>query len=413
MTTENAVIAPGSASAGQFVKTLQGATGVGFAEGFHVHKDWIATCKTYDQAMEALESARGERVDILTPRKNIMAEARGKDCVILIDGKPHTPTPHAMKQMAVPCRMDSKFLIDFMSPIMKTRTKDKVREEVVEHERDEQDAQVLADVLNNGFRRIDPDKKYRVRTYSDGTMRAFLTESYAEIDNRHYLEIIRSIIPDGMVSHFRGDADEIWANILIPDTIMDYPGDDSDYGGMITCSNSEIGSGSVNQSPSTFRSICLNGCIWGQSEGTKGRWVHRGDINYDELKKAVNENITTQIPLLTQFIDAMHEAKTFTFGNANLIQIIAAIAKANHITRQQAVNVVMQYNMFEHEHRNAFGVLNAFTRAGQFENPRTCIRFDGIGGSLANPKTWAKFTAMAETIDEEDILSIFGNGLKK
>ena len=49
------------------------------------------------------------------------------------------------------------------------------------------DAEVMAMLANNALRRLDPEKKYRLRTYTDGTCRAFVTDRYAPIDNRWYL----------------------------------------------------------------------------------------------------------------------------------------------------------------------------------------------------------------------------------
>ena len=60
-------------SEGDFVKTLKGQTGTGFADNTHVHKDWYATTISYDDAMENLQRAADDREDILAPAKNIDA----------------------------------------------------------------------------------------------------------------------------------------------------------------------------------------------------------------------------------------------------------------------------------------------------------------------------------------------------
>lgn len=403
------ILKPGSIAEGSFVRTLVGETGVGFQEGFHVHKDWFAKTMTYDQAHEKLESERGKRVDVMAERRHIEAVVDGETCKILVCGKAYNPTEHAMNQLGTNIDTSTYFLNAMRKPVTTYKTTKGVREDVVAYQRDQQDAEVLAGVINNGLRRVEPDKKFRVRTYEDGTMRAFLTESYAEIDNRKYLDIISSIIPDGRVSHFRGDPDEIYANILIPDTIMNFDDDDSDYGGMIACSNSEIGTGSARQHPSVFRSICLNGNIWGQTEGTKSKWVHRGGIDYLELAKAMHENINKQIPLLVPYIVAMQKAKELLFDETRVVQIIGAIAKDNNLPREQATEIIKQFNQFENNQRNAFGILNAVTRAGQFFGGRVCHQMDMIGGSLANGETWSKILKKGKTIDEKDLAKIFGH----
>lgn len=405
------VLKPGSINDGSFVRTLVGETGTGFQEGWHVHKDWFAKTMTYEQAQENLESERGKRVDVFAHRREIEAVVDGKDCKILVCGKAYNPTEHAMGQIGKNLKIGTQFLKEMREPITKYQTTKGVREDIVAHNRDERDAEILADVLNNGFRRVDPAKEFRVRTYDDGTMRAFLTDSYAEIDNRQYLDILSSIIPEGRVSHFRGDADEIFCNILVPDTIMKFDDDDSDYGGMIAASNSEIGTGTANQAPSVFRSICLNGNIWGQTEGTKAKWVHRGGIDYVKLAHAMHENINKQIPLLVPYITAMQEAKRLLFDKSRFVQIVGAIAKDNGIKREHALEIVKQFNQHESDNRNAFGVAAAITRAGQFFGARTCHKFDQIGGDVMVAKNWQKYVLKGATMDDADLAQIFGLGL--
>ena len=54
MTTEYQKLTPSSETRGdgQFVKTLQGQFGEGVQGGTHVHKDWWAKTKSYDQVMQ-------------------------------------------------------------------------------------------------------------------------------------------------------------------------------------------------------------------------------------------------------------------------------------------------------------------------------------------------------------------------
>ena len=54
---------------GSFVETLQGQTGVGFAENTRVHKDWWAKTQSYDETMESLQRGADEREDILEATK--------------------------------------------------------------------------------------------------------------------------------------------------------------------------------------------------------------------------------------------------------------------------------------------------------------------------------------------------------
>jgi hypothetical protein len=100
------------------------------------------------------------------------------------------------------------------------------------YERDEQDGNTLCTIINNAKRRLKSTKKYLWRTRQDGTLRAMLTDKYAIVNNEWLLEVWQRLIPGGRLSHWRGDSDTIYGNILIPDSIREE--DDSDYGGFLT-----------------------------------------------------------------------------------------------------------------------------------------------------------------------------------
>ena len=67
---------------------------------------------------------------------------------------------------------------------------------------------------------------------------------------------------------------------------------------MLSIGNCEIGKRRISQVPSLFRSICLNGCIWGQCKGKEIKKRHIGEIDLQELSYAIYENIEAQLPLL-------------------------------------------------------------------------------------------------------------------
>ena len=58
-------------------------------------------------------------------------------------------------------------------------------------------------------------------------MRAMLSNKYAIVNNQWMMEVIQEAVPNGMLSHWRGDADTMYGNVLIPDSIREE--DDSDY----------------------------------------------------------------------------------------------------------------------------------------------------------------------------------------
>jgi hypothetical protein len=257
---------------------------------------------------------------------------------------------------------------------------------------------------------VEADKQFRLRTYQDGTLRAFLTERYAPIDNRWYLERLENVLPSGRLSHWRGDADTIYGNILLPDTIIDYgQDDDTDYGGMISIGNCEIGTRRISQTPSIFRAICMNGCIWGQTKGKAISKVHRGTINLDDLAKAIRYNIEAQLPLLPDGIERFLGIKVHESGDVSMKNIIGAICSDKRLGRKESTEVLTQWVKYERTDRNLFGVVNAITRAGQEFDNTSWVKFDGLGGELLDMTEgrWSAIKQRADSYTDKEIEKVF------
>ncbi len=382
-------------SQGDFVRTLQGSTGVGFEKGTHVHKDWWAKTKTYEQVMQDAHVAVENREDILVAAKNISCVSENNDFYFkLNDGRKFRPTDHAIEQFSVRSGVTSSSFLREMRNIDSF---------------DSHDADTMATVAKNALRRVDPDKEFRLRTYTDGTCRAFVTDKYAPVDNRWYLETLAEFIPGGRFSHWRGDEDTIYGNILIPDTIMDYGSDDSDYGGMISVGNCEIGTRRISQTPSLFRAICMNGCIWGQTAGEKIRRVHRGNIDLDSLKLEIAKNIQHQIPLLAPGIKQFLATRSMEVGKSSVKGIIAAYASDYKLTKKEATEFLNQYGEFEAGHRSLFGIINGLTRAGQKFDNATWVKMDEMAGNLLQTSAdrWSTILRRADTFTDKDYEKVF------
>lgn len=381
---------------GSFVRSLQGNTGKGFEDNTHVHKDWWAKTKSFEDVMQDTQTAIDNREDILTPIQNITcANDNGKFVFRLNDGRKFIPTDHCIEQFSIRAGVTSSSFLREMRNIEGF---------------DDTDANTMVMVGNNAIRRIEPDKQFRIRTYTDGTARAFVTDKYAPVDNRWYLEVLQEFIPGGRFSHWRGDEDTIYGNVLIPDTIMDYgQDDDTDYGGMISVGNCEIGTRRVSQVPSLFRAICMNGCIWGQTEGEKIRRVHRGNIDLASLKLEVAKNIQHQIPLLAPGIKTFLATRSMEIGKASVKGVIAAVSSDNKLSKREASAVLDQFGREESEHRTLFGVINSVTRAGQLFDNKTWVTMDEIAGSLMNMSAdrWATILRRADTFSDKDYEKIY------
>ena len=382
---------------GSFVRSLQGQTGVGFEKNTHVHKDWYATTLSYDEAMEGLQRSAEEREDVLAPVKDINAVVTDDgEFAFNVQGREFVPTDWALQQFSIRSKVPSSTVIQ------KLRSQE---------DADDQDSDVMAYLANNSLRRLDQDKKYRLRTYTDGTCRAFVTDKYAPIDNRWYLDQLRDNLPEGRLSHWRGDEDTIFGNILLPDTIIDYgQSDDSDYGGMLSIGNCEIGKRRISQVPSLFRSICLNGCIWGQCKGKEIKKRHIGEIDLQELSYAIYENIEAQLPLLDAGVRKLLALRELEVEEAKMQQVFATVAMDHKLTKKEVSEVFSQWGQFEREDRNLFGVVNAVTRAGQTLDNMSWVRFDEIGGRLmdTSESRWAGILNRAGSLQDKDLEKVYG-----
>ena len=154
------------------------------------------------------------------------------------------------------------------------------------------------------------------------------------MDNSWFVNVIKGLVPSGRLSHWKGDSDTIYGNVLIPDTIREE--EDSDYRGMFSVGNCEIGIRSISTCPSVFRAICMNGCIWDQEMGVAIRKVHRGEINLEELKDAIKLNLEEQIPLLPEGIERLLAIRAKGTDGASLSTVFASVAKDHKLSKKQA-----------------------------------------------------------------------------
>lgn len=393
----------GSGTAGDFVKETQG---VATEQGFnHVSKAWYPKTLSYAEGMEVLQAQHDEREDIVCTLQTMAPSFDSKGIIFRnVDGREFRPDEWALTQYASRVYTPGTVVKDLTSN--RTRPSGSTI-----FERDESDFGLLVDYFNNGVRRVEPAKKFRFRTYKNGTVRAVLTEDYSPVDNRWYLELLSELIPGGRLSHWRGDADTIYGNILIPDTIRESY--DGEYGGMLSISNCEIGKRVIGQFPSLFRAICMNGCIWSQTKGDAIRKPHRG-IVLDNLKNDIVTNVMKQIPLAHAGIDALlaTRADDYGIGSTNMAKVVAEITSDLKMTPAESVAVFEQWNRHENTDRNLFGLIAGITRAGQlpkFDN-KTWVDFDIIAGNLLTVTSadWKKAVRRAGDMDDETFNKVYG-----
>lgn len=372
-------------SAGSFVYAQQG---VAKEEGFgHVSKEWYPQTKSFEEGLEQLEQDVSARRDIKFDMKQLGFDLDSSGLSVQIGDEKFTPTDWAARQV---CNW-----LDVPQTVWTRYATGKPG-----------DLDVLKHAFENGRNQLEESKTMTFRTYQDGTLRAMMSEGYSIVDNRWYLETLQKCIPSGRLSHFeKTDADNIFGNILIPDTIREE--EDSDYGGMLSIGNSEIGQRSIGQCPSIFRSICRNGMIHGAKTGVEMKKRHRG-LELNLLASAIAQNIQKQIPLLGDGIKRLLEtrANTTTLVMSN---IFAAVAKIHKVTQPVIRETAVQWLQNSKE-KSLFGVIDGLTRAGQKFNSQTWVETDELGGEIMNRglNGWDMIQAVAKTIQPKELELMFG-----
>jgi hypothetical protein len=142
-------------------ETLEMAKSVGFK---CVARYWYNQTQPISEGIDQILDQAKQREDILCPAKHMGLGLNSASQIILeyIDGREFRPTEHAYRQLATWCGVSHQFVKDMTRPVLHQNNK-------VKYERDKRDAETLLDVFRNGYRRIEPDKQFRFRTYTDVT----------------------------------------------------------------------------------------------------------------------------------------------------------------------------------------------------------------------------------------------------
>jgi len=391
---------------------------MGTKQGFNrVAKHWLDTgCMSFDDAKQQLATEQQQIQDFREPLSawEVVVVDKGVAFRRRADGREYVPTDHALNLMCGVGRGLSSWTVrSLRDPIPHATKKDDDGNPITLKggERTAADYQVLRDYialhLFNGDR-VDQSKTRLFRTWTDGTLRALLSEQYTIVNNTWFLDVLSRAIPGGMVSHWKGDADSIYGNVLIPDTIR--AENDSDFGGMLSVGNSEIGTRRISSCPSVFRAICMNGCIWNQEMGQAFSKVHRGTVDFQQLSALIIDNLEAQIPLLPQGIERMLGLRAFGCGDTPTMSLLAQTSIDYNLSKRQTQavcegwlkeNEVLGMN----ESRTAFGLTAAITRAGQRFDNDVWVRFDGIAGEFVNldRNGWDKFRNRANNLTSAQI----------
>lgn len=400
----------GKTRAGDFVHAGQE---MAKAQDFrNVSKLWYDQTLSYDDGMNLMAEQAQQADDHILTLSEVKTVVHNDKFAVEIKGRPYIPTEFCLQRMSGWGNPHvSSWQLQTLAEPFDQKNKGRGAG-VTSVERDRQDAELVKAIVDNGFRRLDQDKKFLWRTWQNGTLRVMLSDSYQIVNNLWFMELIKSIVPGGRMSHWRGDADNIYGNVLIPDSIREES--DSEYGGMISVSNSEIGQRRIGSRPSIFRAICMNGCIWDQEKGESVSILHRGKgAVLETLKATIEQNLHAQIPLLPSGIQRLLGTKAMGVDGP-IEPVLAQVCMDEKLTPSLGKLVWAAYQVEQATNkenvRNLFGVVNSFTRAGQEIDNAGWVRFDEIGGRLTQytPDRFAAVVKRAQTLQAEKVDEALG-----
>lgn len=376
-------------------------------KGFNsVSNDWYAQTIDWDTLRQTVAVSQQLNHDESHRWQDLQLECNGTIKLITPSGEKYQFTEHSQSQLGNILGLGSRI---FSLP-----------QDTVEHD-------LLNQWLRNRWAKIVADKDQDDSTFlrfRDGKVRAFLSDCYLDLPHEYVIELFQKMVPDGRVSHFSKDdlyktyGDMLRFNILIPDSFRSEP--DSEYGGMLTVGNSEIGNRRFSSLPSVFRAICLNGCIWSQHNGEAFSKVHRGKaFDRDYFAWRLAKDIQEQLPLASEAIESMLKLRACQFGaESSLSQAVLTLASkfSTPLTRDQQGAIISRAGSSETMPvgDDAFCLIQAITETVQDRTRFDVYQQDMVEqeiGKLAiewltKPSSWNRFVEESSQVDLEKVVRI-------
>lgn len=307
-----------------------------------------------------------------------------------------------------------------------------VPQSVVEYHASVNELDILGQTVNNAIDRGAAERENNSRKSSDFLLRgvrvddgiqarAVLTDRYSAIDTAFLIGTMDNIFKtqgvDARVSHMDWNGDRFSGHILLPDTAVEMaqlidPEDDSQYAAMISFSNSEIGTGSVEFLAGIYRAICMNGTLWNYKElGEKLKQRHAGGISIGMMTHAIADMIIKAIPLTKEIIGNLHEAKEIEIPDIRAA--IASLSKDAGWSRDRATQwaqgYVAEVSARDRFRDSAFALVNGLTRACQSWGVDDRHKAEQTAGDLiaasgsTQKEAWEKRSKRAETVTQNEV----------
>lgn len=381
----------GRGTSGDFVaKSQTMAADEGFSK---VSARWYKTTKSIEEEIEHLRSTRDERETVYTKLGRLTpTRVDGRFGFHIEGGRDVFPDKYSIGQIGS---------LSGVGPYYPRKLLDL---------EDDDSAEMLELVFDHARRKMDVEKPCMLKVQHNEELRAVLPASDCHLRGEWYLGVLQRGIPGARLSHWRGDEYTIYGNLLIPDTIRQES--DSEYGGMISLSNCELGTRKFRQRPSLFRAICQNGCVHNEARGRTFKLKRLGVIELADLEKLLIEDIHEQIPLIQTDLEKFLGTRSFE-TKVPMKAVFAELCRTRRLSRDQGSSILRAYHQEKTDvpelAKTLFSVINSVTRAGQEHPNDVWVRFDEIGGDLSRMKRddWDQWVARAAKLKSEDVHRAF------
>ena len=279
--------------------------------------------------------------------------------------------------------------------------------------------EIFRDLVDMSFNEdFDGDYLFRFNDRDD-SCRAFLSDRYAIIDNNWVLEKVQKFLPTDCkeaVAKDKSGEDFINFMVVLPSSLTS--SDDSDYGGLIKVSNSEIGTHRLNISAGVFRTICSNGAIgWVNDQHESISVVHRGRVDLELLGNHIQSAISKHIEAMPTMINQLLGTKKMGWDGASMTPLFASVAQSYKLSKQEIESVHTAWGVERNETpayaKTLFGVINSLTRGSQRLGESSWDKLNSIGGKLAEYDNgdWTGLVNTAKSMTSKRVEEILGKEL--
>lgn len=325
-------------------------------------KAWFKAMTPTTSIMESIDNDVMECLDLECSIKDLSLDY---DANVVMDGETLKFSPRALYN-----------LLDYAKLPMGVR-------DALLNNGDSDGRAIFAAAVNRGIKMHGGERDVKLRLR--GTMvRAIVSDKYASIENQWVVSILNEIIQDSRITHFRYDGDTMSGLLLVPDSIIEKS--DSDYSGGVHFKNSEVGTGTLVVRPSLFRSVCTNGCIFGEKKGQAFVMQrHYGSLDFKDIARRIYQYIVDYIPFIKSYMEQTQAMKSVAVGTKiDCLKVIAGLDDGC-LTQKVRREWVKGWIEESKEDTSAFGLIQGLTRTGRdITDARTAVAVESLAGTLVS-----------------------------